>query len=150
LRYSTGAVEATHLCSPVLCEIVPAGIRGLDQSNLLRACPSLDLRFTGDGATNVRPLLDPHKTGAIVLCGEAPDEVVHVLEDPAVKAIRHARVERTALAGHDIHPEALSHGLNESMESGRTATEKIEDGWLKSLGLHRRFGPCGDSSLRSE
>lgn len=82
----------------MLGEVLPARIRGLDQSDLLASLPAFDFFFSSDRAENLSVFLKEHKPSAAVFACESLEVAALMLLDTMIDIIRHAGVEGAAVA----------------------------------------------------
>src|ERR1700733_4104994 len=87
---------------PIFAQILPGGVRLLDQCDFLGAGPAFELLFAGDGGAGAAVLLKPDEAIAIVGGRESFVEFAFVGEDAALQIAGHADVEGVAAAGYDV------------------------------------------------
>ncbi len=75
-------------------QVVPAGIRGLDQPSLPGPIPLLYLLFALDGGLHRGMGLVPNEAVQTVSAGESPALVVSMLPGPFLEVRRHAYIDR--------------------------------------------------------
>jgi hypothetical protein len=85
----------------VFGQIEPQEIRLLDQLNFLSSYPTFDPFFCQNGLSGFVKFLEPDKTGGAVLASKAAFTKL-VLANSAFEVVRHPRVERAGVIGHDI------------------------------------------------
>ena len=76
-----------HLCSPLLGQIFPSRILRLNQRNLLRASPTLQLLLACNGLLNVVKAFVIHHPVAMILTGKPFDFTTLVLQSSPVDAV---------------------------------------------------------------
>jgi hypothetical protein len=69
--------------APVLSQVMPMRIQGLDEGDLLAPSPAFNLFFAVDCWVRIEKALVLNETGQIVQAGETPDVFVLVLPDAA-------------------------------------------------------------------
>lgn len=97
-----GFARKGHLRSPLLREIFPPWILRLDQSNLLRSRPALQLLLPSNRLVNILEALVINEPIAPILAGKPFDVPVLMLQGTAVDAVGHADVKRSRTAANDI------------------------------------------------
>jgi hypothetical protein len=90
-----------------LSEILPFRIHGPDEFFFLLPRPSFDLRFAFNRVDDVLMEFDVHETRTAVPLRETFFLFQTMLFDPSFDIVRHADVERAALARHDIDVEGV-------------------------------------------
>jgi hypothetical protein len=89
-------------------QILPFGVRGFDQSDLLLPQPTFDLLFRCYCSVDVVADAVVDQLGAVVLRSEALYGLLFVFVDPAFEVISYSRVENTPfLVGHDVNAVLL-------------------------------------------
>src|ERR1700694_1248338 len=96
-----------HFRSPLLRQILPTGIHGLDQNNLLRPPPPLELLLAIDRFENIIETLPVDPAITLVFAGEAFDFASFVLKRSHVQVVGHSYVESARAAGNDVDPVLL-------------------------------------------
>src|SRR5712692_9495699 len=91
-----------HLRSPSLSQIFPPRIHRLNQSNLLRPSPSLQLFLPPNGLVNVVKLLVVHQPVAMIFTGKSLNLSPLVLHRSPIDAVRHPDVKRPRPATNDV------------------------------------------------
>ena len=98
------------LCVPLFTQIDPSRIALLDECDLLRSSPSLQLLLPLNRAAGMSITLKPYQAVAVVLRRKTLKELVLVLEDSFVEIARHPDVKSKAPTGYDVGViEALVH-----------------------------------------
>ncbi len=92
---------------PILCQIRPCRINGLDQRNLLRARPFLDLRLARDCILYLLIIFKIHKTIDPISLGEALIQAFFMLPNPCPDAVRHSCIKSERPAGHNVDVEPI-------------------------------------------
>jgi len=82
-----------HLRSPLLGKIFPTGIRRLDERNLLRSRPALQLLLASKRSLDIVKALVVDQPVASVLAGEPFDFSALVFQCAPVNGVGHADVE---------------------------------------------------------
>src|SRR5258706_12315211 len=100
-----------HLCSPLLGQIFPSRILRLNQRDLLRASPALQLLLSCDGLLNVVKAFVIHHPVAVIFTGKPFDFTTLVLQSSPVDAVGHPDVKRAGPAADDVG-EILVFGLH--------------------------------------
>ena len=96
---------------PAIAKIVPSRIALLDQGDLFRTSPSLQLLLPPNRAFRTHEPLKPDQTIAVVLRRESRMHSLLMLEDSLQQIAGHADVERVAPARHDVCAiDPLVHG----------------------------------------
>jgi len=90
--------------SPVLAQVPPLGIPFFDQRELPRSRPALDLLLSRNRDDRTVCLLEEDQPVASVTLREARGQAGLVFEDPPLKVVGDADVERAATAGDDVGP----------------------------------------------
>src|SRR5712692_2324163 len=91
-----------HLRSPSLRQIFPPRIHRLNQSNLPRPSPALQLLFPSNCLANVVKLLVVHQSITMILTGKSLNLSTLVLHRSPVDAVRHPDVKRPRPATNDV------------------------------------------------
>ena len=91
----------------MLTQILPTRIRRIDQSDFLGSRPSLEFFLTTDGAKNVVVSLKVHEIVTVVFLGKAFERAVLVLRNSVLQIARHADIQHSRAAAHDVHGIAV-------------------------------------------
>src|SRR6266478_3892703 len=100
-----------HLCAPFLSQVFPPWILRLNQSNLLRSSPALQLFLSCNGLLNIVKALVIHHPVAMILTGKSFDFTTLVLQRSPVDAVGHTYIKRPGPAANDVG-EILVFGLH--------------------------------------
>lgn len=87
---------------PVLAEVLPGGVSGLDQRQLLLATPAFELLFAAYGLIDILKGFEPDKTRAAIVPGETGDGATLVLVHSPPQIIGDAAVENVRAACHEV------------------------------------------------
>src|SRR6185437_3439817 len=87
---------------PLTRQILPRRVHLLDQRNLLRPAPSLQLLLPPNRPLHVLMPFKPNQPVAVVALGEATALPPLVLKHPLQQIARHADVKRVGAARHDV------------------------------------------------
>jgi len=94
---------------PVFAQVPPFWAHVLDQRDLLRSPPALDLLLPRNGIASVAALFVVDQVPDPVLGRERRSKALLVLVDPTGQVICHPGVERARTIGHNIDEVALRH-----------------------------------------
>lgn len=88
---------------PIARQIQPLRVQRLDQRNLFRAPPSLELFLTVDGVVDLVERFPIEQTLHSVFVGEALDPVELVFERSGVQLAGHTDIKRSRQATHEVN-----------------------------------------------
>jgi len=97
-----------HPGKPSLRQIKPVRVERLDQRNLLRPPPALELLFAVDRLLNFVERFPVQQALYLILVREPFNSMELVLEDSFVQVAGHADIESSREAAHDVHAVRLS------------------------------------------
>jgi hypothetical protein len=89
-------------------EVLPRGILTLDQRNLLRSVPALELLLSIDGFEHLIEYFEIDQAMAAVFLAETIHQIVLMFIDAPLQIIRHSNVDYPRLAGDDVDAVAVS------------------------------------------
>ena len=124
-----------HLRSPLLRKILPPRILRLDQSNLLRSRPSLQLLLPSNCFVNIVKALVIHQPVASIFAGEPFDVPALMFQCSPVNAVSHSNVKRSRAAADDVNKIlVILHGAFHSCHPERSE-------WFAKRSIHAVEGP---------
>jgi hypothetical protein len=98
-----------HLPTPLLSEVFPPWIVRLNQSDLLRAPPPLQLLFPSNRIEHVFKCFVIHQPVTMVLASKACKQSALMLPSPPLNIVSHADVQSPAEACNDVSPIFMVH-----------------------------------------
>jgi hypothetical protein len=107
-----------YLPSPLFREILPSLVSRLDQRDLLRPAPALQLLLTIDCLPYVIKPFVIHQARTVIFARESLELAALVLKHSPLDVVGHADVQRPAEAGDNLSPIGMVHAKNIPEASG--------------------------------
>ena len=92
-------------CQQILRKVCPRGIHGFNQPDFSRTIPFLYLTLSGNRTVRVLDQFEIDKSLDITISGEAGNQTIAMLKEPANEIRGHARVHRAGAVGQDVDVE---------------------------------------------
>ena len=113
-RRMVGHTERSHyryrlFSLPTCCKVFPLWIDRLNQVNLLRAQPTLDVLLTLDSGCDIMGFFVIDQNRQVVLAGEPLDQLLLVLVDATLQVVCNADVQCMRAIGHQIDKVVMRH-----------------------------------------
>lgn len=112
-RRTPTPVGICHPGKPLPRQVQPVRIQRLDQRDLLRSPPALQLFLACDRPVDIVERLPVQQTLDVMLIRESLDAVKFVFEDTFLQVARYADVEGSRQTAHDVRavrPSLVRHG----------------------------------------
>src|ERR1039458_8449806 len=100
--FAVGGGNWLQKLAPVFAEVDPGRVHFLDEGELFRADPALDLFFASDGAVGIVIAFVPDEAAAVVIGGESGEVFGFVLNGVRFYVAGHPGVEDAGATGDDV------------------------------------------------